>query len=59
MLFTWWEAGGGRFASIVAPLTVPVLLASGGAPSLLVVFAVAAGAAGGLVDRRGRALDDC
>jgi putative MFS transporter len=57
-----WAAGVGRIASIVAPLLVPVLLALGGAPVLFVVFAVffviAAGAAWGLVDRRGRALDD-
>jgi len=57
-----WAAGVGRIASIIAPLTVPPLLALGGAPTLFVVFAVffviAAGAAWGLVDRRGRALDD-
>lgn len=57
-----WAAGVGRIASIVAPLTVPLLLAFGGAPLLFVVFAaffvVAAGAAWGLLDRRGRALDD-
>ena len=57
-----WAAGIGRLASIVAPLTVPLLLAAGGAPLLFVVFAVffaiAAGAAWGLLDRRGRALDD-
>jgi putative MFS transporter len=57
-----WAAGVGRLASIVAPLTVPLLLAAGGAPLLFVVFAVffaiAAGAAWGLLDRRGRALDD-
>ena len=57
-----WAAGVGRIASIVAPLLVPLLLAAGGAPMLFVVFAaffvVAAGAAWGLVDRRGRALDD-
>lgn len=57
-----WAAGVGRIASIVAPLMVPVLLAVGGAPTLFVVFAVffavAAAAAWGLVDRRGRALDD-
>ena len=57
-----WAAGVGRIASIIAPLTVPVLLAWGGAPLLFVVFAaffvVAAAAAWGLVDRRGRALDD-
>ncbi|QIG40742.1 MFS transporter [Microbacterium sp. 4R-513] len=57
-----WAAGVGRIASIVAPLTVPVMLALGGAPALFVLFAVffaiAAIAAWGLVDRRGRALDD-
>jgi putative MFS transporter len=57
-----WAAGVGRIASIAAPLTVPLLLATGGAPLLFVVFAtffaIAAGAAWGLVDRRGRALDD-
>lgn len=57
-----WAAGIGRIASIVAPLTVPVLLGIGGAPLLFVVFAaffvVAATAAWGLVDLRGAALDD-
>ncbi|SFS04581.1 MFS transporter, putative metabolite:H+ symporter [Microbacterium sp. cf046] len=57
-----WAAGVGRIASIVAPLTVPLLLAAGGAPLLFVVFAaffgVASAAAWGLLDRRGRALDD-
>ena len=57
-----WAAGVGRIASIIAPLTVPVMLGLGGAPLLFVVFAaffaVAAGAAWGLLDRRGRALDD-
>jgi len=57
-----WAAGVGRIASIIAPLSVPLLLASGGAPLLFVVFAaffaVAAGAAWGLLDRRGLALDD-
>jgi putative MFS transporter len=57
-----WAAGIGRLASIVAPLTVPLLLAAGGAPLLFIVFAaffaIAAGAAWGLLDRRGRALDD-
>ncbi|MDN3495923.1 MFS transporter [Planococcus sp. APC 4015] len=57
-----WAAGVGRIASIVAPLTVPVVLAAGGAPTLFVVFAVffaiAAAVAWGLVDRRGEALDD-
>jgi putative MFS transporter len=57
-----WAAGVGRIASIVAPLTVPLLLVLGGAPLLFVVFAVffavAAAAAWGLLDRRGRSLDD-
>jgi putative MFS transporter len=57
-----WAAGVGRIASIVAPLLVPVLLAVGEAPLLFVVFAaffaIAAVAAWGLADRRGRALDD-
>jgi putative MFS transporter len=57
-----WAAGVGRIASIVAPLTVPVLLAAGGAPTLFAVFAVcfllAAVAAWGLSDKRGAALDD-
>ncbi|WP_404432775.1 MFS transporter [Microbacterium lacus] len=57
-----WAAGVGRIASIVAPLTVPVVLVAGGAPMLFVVFAVffaiAAIAAWGLVDRKGEALDD-
>ncbi|MCR2814692.1 MFS transporter [Microbacterium jiangjiandongii] len=57
-----WAAGVGRIASIIAPLTVPPLLAVGGAPVLFIVFAaffvVAAAAAWGLADRRGLALDD-
>lgn len=57
-----WAAGVGRIASIVAPLTVPVLLGMGGAPLLFVVFAaffvLAAAAAWGLKDVRGEALDD-
>lgn len=57
-----WAAGVGRIASIVAPLAVPVLLVAGGAPLLFVVFGacflLAAGAAWGLIDRRGVALDD-
>ena len=57
-----WAAGIGRIASIVAPLSVPVLLGVGGAPLLFVVFAaffaVAAAVTWGLVDRRGVALDD-
>ncbi len=57
-----WAAGVGRIASIVAPLSVPVLLLAGGAPLLFAVFGVcflgAAAAAWGLVDRGGQALDD-
>ncbi|MCR2828143.1 MFS transporter [Microbacterium sp. zg.Y909] len=57
-----WAAGVGRIASIIAPLTVPLLLGLGGAPVLFVVFAaffvIAAAAAWGLADRRGLALDD-
>ena len=57
-----WAAGVGRIASIVAPLVVPVMLVAGGAGLTFAVFAVffliAAGAAWGLVDRRGQALDD-
>ncbi|WP_430592515.1 MFS transporter [Humidisolicoccus flavus] len=57
-----WAAGVGRIASIIAPLTVPLLLGFGGAPLLFVVFAVffvaAAVGAWGLVDRRGSSLDD-
>ena len=57
-----WAAGAGRIASIIAPLSVPPLLALGGAPLLFVVFAaffaVAAAATWGLVEARGVALDD-
>ncbi|WP_309103074.1 MFS transporter [Microbacterium sp.] len=57
-----WAAGIGRIASIIAPLVVPVLLVSGGAPLLFAVFGacfvLAAAAAWGLDDRRGEALDD-
>ncbi|HWI30233.1 MAG TPA: MFS transporter [Microbacterium sp.] len=57
-----WAAGVGRIASIVAPITVPILLGLGGAPLLFVVFAaffvLAAAGAWGLADRRGLALDD-
>ena len=57
-----WAAGVGRIASIVAPLAVPIVLVAGGAPVLFAVFGacfiVAAGAAWGLVDRGGMALDD-
>nr|WP_245907515.1 MFS transporter [Leucobacter massiliensis] len=57
-----WAAGVGRIASIVAPLLVPVLLVAGGSGLAFAVFSVffvvAAAATWGLVDRRGRALDD-
>ncbi|GAA3021079.1 MFS transporter [Microbacterium dextranolyticum] len=57
-----WAAGVGRIASIVAPLSVPPLLALGGTPFLFAIFAaffvVAAAAAWGLADRRGIPLDD-
>lgn len=57
-----WAAGVGRIASIVAPLVVPVLLTAGGAGLTFAVFSVffivAAAAAWGLVDRRGKTLDD-
>ena len=57
-----WAAGVGRIASIVAPLSVPPLLATGGAPLLFIVFAaffvLAAAAAWALSDHRGAALDD-
>ncbi len=57
-----WAAGAGRIASIIAPLSVPPLLALGGAPLLFVVFAafftVAAAATWGIVEARGTVLDD-
>lgn len=57
-----WAAGVGRIASIVAPLVVPVLLVAGGSALTFGVFAVffivAAAAAWGLVEVRGRALDE-
>ena len=57
-----WAAGVGRIASIIAPLSVPPLLATGGAPLLFVIFGaffvIAAAAAWGLVDRSGQALDE-
>ncbi|RLK49231.1 MFS transporter [Microbacterium telephonicum] len=57
-----WAAGVGRIASIIAPLLVPVLLPLGGTPLVFTVFsvffAIAALAAWGLVEARGRALDD-
>ncbi|KAM9862892.1 MFS transporter [Leucobacter sp. BZR 635] len=57
-----WAAGFGRIASIIAPLLVPVMLAAGGAGLTFTVFAVffivAAVAAWGLVEYKGRALDE-
>ncbi|MGB4779305.1 MFS transporter [Microbacterium sp.] len=57
-----WAAGVGRIASIVAPLSVPPLLAAGGPPLLFVIFAaffvLAAASAWGLAEHRGTALDD-
>lgn len=57
-----WAAGVGRIASIIAPLLVPVMLVAGGAGLTFTVFSVffviAAAATWGLVDRKGRALDD-
>lgn len=55
-----WAAGFGRLASILAPLSVPPLLAAGGAGLVFGVFAVAfviaAGAALALPELRGRSL---
>lgn len=57
-----WAAGVGRIASIVAPLTVPLLLVAGGTSLTFSIFAgffvVAALASWGLVEQRGVALDD-
>ncbi|MGJ0203723.1 MFS transporter [Leucobacter sp. gxy201] len=57
-----WAAGVGRIASIIAPLAVPAMLVAGGAGLTFTVFAVffvvAAGAAWGLVEHKGRPLDD-
>ncbi|WP_040164436.1 MFS transporter [Microbacterium gorillae] len=57
-----WAAGVGRIASIIAPLLVPILLGWGGTTLLFIVFAaffaIAAAATWGLVEQRGRALDD-
>ena len=57
-----WAAGFGRLASIVAPLTVPLLLGLGGVPLpfgvFAAVFAIAAVAALSLPDLRGTALED-
>lgn len=55
-----WAAGFGRLASILAPLSVPPLLAAGGTALVFGVFAVAfviaAGAALALPELRGRSL---
>ncbi len=57
-----WAAGVGRIASIVAPLVVPVMLVAGGSALTFGVFAVffvvAAAAAWGLIEHRGKALDE-
>lgn len=57
-----WAAGVGRIASIVAPLTVPLLLVAGGTSLTFSIFAgffvVAAVASWWLVEQRGVALDD-
>ena len=57
-----WAAGFGRVASIIAPLLVPVMLVAGGAGLTFAVFAVffivAAVAAWGLVEYRGKTLDE-
>jgi putative MFS transporter len=56
-----WAAGFGRIASILAPLSVPVLRESGGNVLVFAVFAaffvVAAVAAWGLPERRGQSLE--
>jgi MFS transporter, putative metabolite:H+ symporter len=56
-----WAAGFGRIASILAPLAVPPLRTAGGSPLVFTAFAlcfvVAAVAAWGLPERRGRELD--
>lgn len=57
-----WAAGIGRIASILAPPVVPALQALGGIPLVFIVlsafFAVAAAAAWGLAESRGRSLAD-
>lgn len=57
-----WAAGFGRIASILAPLSVPPLLALGGSPLTFGVFAaafvLAAGAALALPELRGQALQE-
>ena len=55
-----WAAGVGRIASVLAPLSVPLLSGSGGTGLVFAVFAgvflLAAAAAGALPELRGRAL---
>jgi putative MFS transporter len=57
-----WASGIGRIASIIAPLSVPPLLLIGGTALLFTVFAaffvIGALAAWGLIDTRGRSLDE-
>ncbi|RUR01099.1 MFS transporter [Labedella endophytica] len=57
-----WAAGVGRIASIIAPLIVPALLLSASTTVVFVLFAVffiiAAVAALGLADKRGKSLDE-
>jgi putative MFS transporter len=56
-----WAAGVGRIASIIAPLTVPPLLALGGTPVPFTVFGavflVAAAGSLALPELKGRPLD--
>jgi putative MFS transporter len=57
-----WAAGVGRIASIIAPLVVPALLTTTSTAFVFILFAavfvVAAMAALGLADKRGRSLDE-
>jgi putative MFS transporter len=60
---TGWAAGFGRIASVLAPLSVPVLLRIGGSNVLLFAvfagfFLLAAVATWGLPERRGEALEE-
>ena len=60
---TGWAAGFGRIASVLAPLSVPVLLRVGGSNVLLFAvfaafFGIAALATWGLPERRGEALEE-
>ncbi len=59
---TGWAAGFGRIASVIAPLSVPVLLEAGGGNGLLFAvfagfFVLAAAATWGLPERRGETLE--